>query len=232
MRLPLTRLAWFAWLALTMATVVCLTVWLPSPWALALLPLLVSWFLVSRRRLKADIPKQTSDGLTLRGRWHKADYLRMVMERLRANGFTITENVTYNSYTFPYVAKKTRFRPEYGGFGEFFLVIAEFAEMDIPSMRGFAEDCFRYAARSKIIPFAFAPFDMTVCFPVALLDCVDVTTAEEVRRRAPLRHWANYNIPVICDLGSGQLHVSEANPLCGHFYLDHFRQVIRQVLTP
>ena len=160
------------------------------------------------------------------------DYLSRVMQRLQADGFTITDNVTFGNQTFKCVAKRTRFQLEYFGFAEFFFILAEFSSLDRTSLREFSAKCFKYAKKYRSIPLPCGLYERVICFPVAMVDGIDTPTAEAVRDENPPKHWVNYNVPVICDLGARQLHYSEKNPLRGRMYHDHFREIIRNMLSP
>jgi hypothetical protein len=160
------------------------------------------------------------------------DYLATVTERLKADGFRITENVIYKNQTFRCVAKRTRFQQEFFGFAEFFFIFSEFSTLDSGSLREFSKICYKYAWRSKIIPLPFVYFDYAFCFPVALVDELDAATEEAVHSENPPVLWAGYEVPVICNLRTNQLYYSETNPLLGRLLHDHFREMIRKMLSP
>ena len=156
-----------------------------------------------------------------------------VKQRLEADGFNIIDNVTYRSQTFKRVAKRTRFQLEYFGFAAIYLIFAEFFSLDRASLRNFSAKCLRYARKSRIIPFLpCIPFHSVICFPVAIVDSIDAATAEAVRNARPPQHFVDHEILVICDLTARRLYYSEKTPYWGTMFYDHFREIIRNTLSP
>jgi len=159
------------------------------------------------------------------------NYLSTATERLKADGFRVTENVKYRNQMFRCVAKRTRFQLEYSGFAEFLFIFSKFSTIDIGSLREFAKICYKYACRSKIIPFRYVYFDWAFCFPVALVEELDVATAQAVRREDPPVLFCGYEMPVICDLRTNELYYSEKTPLRSLLFHEHAREIVRKLLS-
>ena len=159
-------------------------------------------------------------------------YLSMVTQRLRANGFNITENVTYKSQTFRYVAKRTRFQLEYYGFAEFFFIFYQSQSIDRASLKNFSAKAFNYSKKFRSIPLPRGLFAGVICFPVAIVDSIDSTAAEVLRSEDPPTHWAAIEMPVVYDLGAKQLHYSHRTPYRGSLYWDSLRAMIMTMLSP
>jgi hypothetical protein len=160
------------------------------------------------------------------------DYLLTVTQRLKADGFSITENITYRNQLFNYVAKRRRFQLEYSGFAEFLFIFSRFSTIDIGSLRDFYKVCYKYAWRSKIIPLPFVYFDYAFCFPVAIVDELDAATEDKARGQDPPVLYFGYEMPVIYNLSTNQLCYSEKNPFRGRLFHDHFRTIVRNMLSP
>jgi hypothetical protein len=160
------------------------------------------------------------------------DYLTTVTQRLKADGFKITENVTYKNRIFRCVGKRTRFQAEFFGFAEFLFIFSRFGTIDISSLQEYSKVCYKYAWRSKIIPLPFVYFDYAYCFPVAIVDELDEATAKAVRNEDPPVLCAGYESPVIYNLRTNQLCYSETNPLRSRLIHDYFRGMILKMLSP
>jgi len=161
-----------------------------------------------------------------------ADYLSSVIPRLRADGFKITENVTYKGQTFRCVAKRTRWQLEYYGFAEFFFIFAEFPNIDRVSLKEFSAMAFNYSKKFRSIPLPRGLFEGVICFPVAIVDNVDQAVAETFRSEEPPKHCSSTEMPVICDLKSKRLYYLEKTPSWGSLYWDRFREIILSMLSP
>lgn len=160
------------------------------------------------------------------------DYLSIVLERLKADGFSISEGIHYKRYSFKYVAKRARFQIEFFGFAEFLFIFKEFPDIDRKLLREFSDVCYKYACRTKIIPFANVPFDYAYCFPVALVHKLDEATAQAIRSEDPPRLFAGYEMPVICDLAAKKIYYSEQNPIRSALAHEYFRGMVRSMLSP
>jgi len=160
------------------------------------------------------------------------NYLSTITQRLKADGFKITENVTYKDQAFRCVAKRTRWQLEYYGFAEFFFIFAEFPNIDRVSFKEFSAMAFNYSKKFRSIPLPRGLFEGVICFPLAIVDNVDQAVAETVRSEEPPKHWAAFEMPVICDLKSKRLYYLEKTPNWGSLYWDRFREIIVAMLSP
>lgn len=162
-----------------------------------------------------------------------ADYLSKVTRRLEADGFRVSHDIGYGSQDFKCVARKRRPQIEFAGLAETFFIFSEFPSVDTTSLREFSSKCYKFATRSKTIPFACPMFDTVICFSVALVDGIDATTLEVIRNEKPPKHYfGGYEMPVICDPGTKLLCYSIQTPNVGALFYDHFRDTIRKMLSP
>ena len=160
------------------------------------------------------------------------DYLATVRPRLEATGFRVKESITYGNQAFTLVGKRTRFQAEFFGFMMFFFIFAEFAHVDEPTFRSYSEKCFNYATRLWGVPLPRGIMHSVACFPVALAHSTDAAAVSAIRTVEPRRHWAGCEMPVTCDLSTGQIHFFEGTPTWGSLYWDGFRDMARDILSP
>jgi hypothetical protein len=165
-------------------------------------------------------------------------YLARVTKRLKAGGFAIEENITYESQTFDYVAKRTMYEIDKFGFVATFYLFARFSSLDISSLRDFSKNSFKYAERASGIPLAGGIplprgiFFSVWCYPVVIVDDIDKDTSETIRSKAPPKHLSAFEMAVVYSLASGTLHYCEITPTWGKIYYDQMRQTINNMLAP
>jgi len=166
-------------------------------------------------------------------------YLARVTQRLKDDGFTVEENITYSGQTFDCVAKRTRFEIDKYSFAATSYLFARFSSPDISSLRNFSKISFKYALRTGgIIPLAGGirlPRGLYVsvwCYPVAIVDDIDEDTAKAIRNQAPPKHFMAFEMPVVYSLASGALYYCEITPMHGGLYYDQMRMIINIVLAP
>lgn len=161
-----------------------------------------------------------------------AAYLARVLPRLQGDGFAVAENVVYGNLTLRCVAHRSRFELTKFGNSETFFVFAEFPTLDINLLRDFSARCFEYSLKTRSNPLPCGFFESVWCFPVALAHAVESVTTEAVRTRAPPKHWAAGEMPVICDLRTHSVYYFEGTPLWGAAYYAGFRSTIQRLLAP
>lgn len=160
------------------------------------------------------------------------DYYSKVVKRLQSSSFKISADVRFRDQSFTYVAKKTAFRSERGGFVGTFFVFAELEDLDLTTLRHYSRKGFGYACRRCRIPLPPGFGRCIECYSVALTRGVAGAVAETMRTTEPPRHWAAAEIPVICDLGTRQLCYFEGTPLWRSLYWDDNRETIMKMLNP
>ena len=165
-------------------------------------------------------------------------YLSRVTQRLKANGFVIRKNITYKEQAFDYVAKRTMYEIDKFGFVATFYLFARFSSLDFSSLREFSKKSFRYAERASGIPLAGGIplprgiFFSIVCYPVAIVNDIDTHTSDAICSKAPPKHWAAGEMPVVYSLEWRTLYYYELTPIWGQFYYDQMRQTINNMLAP
>ena len=159
-------------------------------------------------------------------------YLNRVTQRLKAEHFRIENNITYKNQTFECVARRTRFEIDKYGFVTTFFLFANFPSLNMDSLKDFSAKSFRYAERATVIPLPRGLFCGIFCFPVAIVDSIDIDTAEMLRSYAPPKHWSASEMPVVYSLASKILYYCEVTPMWGALYYDPMRLTINYMLAP
>jgi len=157
-------------------------------------------------------------------------WLQAAMGRLSAQGFALAEGVSCEGQTFAAVAHRSAFELSRFGNAETFLVLAEFDALDRASLRAYSARAFRYAMAHKRSALPPGLFESVQCFAVAIVDALDPAVAEAVRREAPPKHWACFEIPVVYERNSGALIFYEGTPAWGAAYYAGMRKQIRALL--
>jgi hypothetical protein len=159
------------------------------------------------------------------------EYLSNVASRLHGQGFQIISDIRHRSQLFGFVARRSRFEVEKYSRVATFLVFSRFRSPEIRVLREFSSDAFNYATRASRVRPPRGLFYAIVCFPVAVVDTVDEATSQAIRRKAPPKHWASFEMPVVCCLQDHSLHYPEISPIWGHLHYDQLRETIRETLT-
>jgi len=166
------------------------------------------------------------------------DYLSVITQRLMANGFVINNNVIYKNQTFDCVAKRIMYEIDKFGFIATFFIFARFSSLDIGLLKDYSRKSFKYAERASGIPLAGGIplprgfFFGIICYSIAIVDDVDTYISETIRKKAPPKHFAAFEIPVIYNLASGALYYYEVSPYWGNWYHNQIRQTIKNMLAP
>jgi len=160
------------------------------------------------------------------------EYVTMVTERLRGEGFHVKYDVVHRGITMRCVASRTRWEDEFFGFTRRVFVFAEFPSLDIAALRSFSRTCFHYASTYGGIPLPRISGYGVRCFPVAIVDEVDGATLQALRTKGPPNHWCAVEMPVIYEAACGRLHYFEGTPYWGRLYWPLYRLTIRTMLAP
>jgi hypothetical protein len=162
-------------------------------------------------------------------------YLSTVKSRLQYDGYRITDEILYKNQNFICTAKRLRFQLEHFGLSHTFFIFSEIPIINTVNIKEYSAKCFEYARKSRLIPFKYIPYipyDMAVCFAVALVDQVNDEVIESVKHDEPPRHWEGYELPVICDVSIGCIYYYTDTPNWAMLLWDSFRNDIRRILTP
>jgi hypothetical protein len=166
-------------------------------------------------------------------------YLSKVIQRLKADGFVIERDITFKDQTFDYVAKRTRFEIDKFSFMATSFFFARFSAPDISELRHFSKMAFKCASRAGgILPIGGGihvprmPYVSVGCYPVAIVDDINESTAKAIRSQAPPKHFIAFEMPVAYSLASGTLYYCEITPMWGALYYDQRRQTINEMLAP
>jgi hypothetical protein len=176
-------------------------------------------------------------------------YLEKIILRLREEfGFLdIKNNVKYDDKTFKFIARKQSFNMSIGILnfrGEAFFVFTEFYQLTIDSLREFGGQCLKYAGKTAESDTKFwkPVYDFclpsNLCFSIAFVDELDITTKQKVLTENPLRYSLNalwYQVPVVYELNSKRLYFYEqatdwVDQFTGEIAWNELRQITKKTL--
>jgi len=120
--------------------------------------------------------------------------------------FRIQSGVTYEKYTFDYLARKKAYHATAFGFGWTCFIFCQFGNVDVATLRDYAETCFKYSLKNRLIPLPWGLLHGVYCYAAVVTRGVQSDVADMVRNTQPPIRWSGYVIPVICDLANGDLH--------------------------
>jgi hypothetical protein len=160
------------------------------------------------------------------------DYLAKIIERLKGEGFFIVKKVSYSGTAFEYIAKRTRFKMERGGFFTTFLIFSLFKNPAFDLLREFSTKSFHFADRASGIHPPRGLFYSINCFPVAVTDYIDNSTINVIRNSDFPKHWCGSEKLVVFSKEYNALYYSEKTPAWGSMYHDWDRQFIKKILAP
>ena len=160
------------------------------------------------------------------------DYLARITERLKTNGFVISNNKSYKGQLFDFIAKRKRFEMERFGF---FTTIFLFSSLNNPSLKvlnDFSTKSFQYAIQSDKLHFTRGFLYGILCIPVAIIDDVDEDMIKVIHNSDFPKHWAASEKLVVFSTKTNGLYYSEKTPDWGSMYHNWDRQFIKEMLTP
>jgi hypothetical protein len=64
-----------------------------------------------------------------------------------------------------------------------------------------------------------------------MVTSVDAATVDAVERRPSSKHWAAMVMPIVVDLGTGEIHYLKKTPIWGAAYYRGLRRIIRELLS-
>ena len=86
-------------------------------------------------------------------------WLQERLQRLRNDGFVISENVSLSDTVIPALARRTRFELSKFGMFETFFIFQTFGSVDEQQLRSFSKQAFRLALRSRKVPLPCGFFE-------------------------------------------------------------------------
>ena len=113
---------------------------------------------------------------------------------------------------------------------ETFFVFGEVPTPDVASIQAFSATAFQYAKAAKSFPLPCGLFEAVISYAVAIVPSLDDATAAAIRATAPKKHWAAFEVPVVCDASRGALCYFEKTPVWGAAYYRGFRAQIEKFL--
>lgn len=116
------------------------------------------------------------------------------------------------------------------GISHHFFLFATFSSIDTAGLQGFSESCFRYIDQADAHSLPRGLGKAVMCFPVALVPSVDPATGAAVRTKQAKKHRAGLEMPVLVDLGTGELYHLEMTPMWGAAYYSGLRKLAREIL--
>ena len=158
-------------------------------------------------------------------------FLAAARQRLVDAGFTVMEEASHGSQKFDLVAIRKRLSAAKFGAAHTFFLFASFPSIDPAGLEEYSATCFTYVESAHRSGMPRGLGRAVVCFPVAILPSADASTIESVTRHPSRKHWAGMVMPVVVDLGAGQLHYLQKTPLWGAAYYRGFRKLIQELLA-
>ncbi len=153
------------------------------------------------------------------------DYLDMVFSRLESEGFEIFQNTNNPDYPVQYTAIGKRRIPELSLFKrKVFFVFSTFPSITVPSLNEFSSQAVQYSKMAFSKP--------SFCIPVAIVDDVDPSLCEQVRRIGISSFTTLINMPVVCIPSANELVFSESNPYLLQTIIYSLRELITYILEP
>ncbi len=160
-----------------------------------------------------------------------ATWLANATQKLAADGFSISRDVTFEGSPYSIVAHRSRFELSKFGNAETFFVFGELPDSNFSAIQQYNAGAFRYAAKSKTFFLPRGLCEAVFCFPVGLTDSLDHATAQLVRSTTPPKHWSAAEIPTVYVRDTGHIHFFEKTPVWGAAYYTTFREQIRMYLS-
>jgi hypothetical protein len=159
------------------------------------------------------------------------EYLSLVISRLESEGYGISKNIKYKQIIFTHVALKRNFRLERGGIYHNYFIFAYFAQPSLNNLREFSSSAFSYAKSATGLRPPRGLFFNLGCFPVAIVDSIDDTTAKLIKKEDPPRHLSSSEKLTVVDLKNQTFIYSETSPYWGSLYQDVDRALIESILS-
>jgi hypothetical protein len=158
-------------------------------------------------------------------------WLAAATERLSADGFSITQNVSFRGQGPLVVAHRSRFEWSKCGNLETFFVFGDVSPANATGVQQFSSLAFDLAMELKSCPLPRGLFEGVFCYAVCSTDHLDEPTAAALRSDAPTRHWAAMEMPVVRVRGSDALSFFEKTPAWGAFYWKCIRAQVNKYLA-
>jgi hypothetical protein len=153
-------------------------------------------------------------------------WLQYVSQKLAANRFQPMKPEIYQPQGYKYASSRSGFEMSKFGMAEYFFTFAEIPNLSPQSLKQFSSASFKFAISNKEVPLPNGFFEAVFCFPVAITENLHPQTAEYVSDTTPEKHWAAFEMPVVMDLTSKQLHYFSKTPIWGAAYFSGFRRMI------
>ena len=167
-----------------------------------------------------------------RDRYHAA-----VRERLCAQGYDCTDEVVFGERRYRWVARKVqleiwRWNRVHTLYSETVYTFADFARLDLQQARDYAVEAMRFTRATKKAP---VPGDVWVtffCLPVAVVDGLDLATADALRTQPPPLQWVSAIMPVAVEPAGGAFAYLEKTPPWRWDYYPVLRKQVEETLRP
>lgn len=155
-------------------------------------------------------------------------YLSLVISRLQAKGFQCTPNVSFNKVDYAYIAGHDFYGQKLGSSVATWFLFSHFSDAQRNSLLGFANSSASYLSGTK----KYTRTNVALCVPVALVDGVEAGTAIKFVGSGPFMYRMRYPIyPVLCDVRSRQILLSDKSPWNGKLFWPYFRKLIKELLA-
>ena len=158
-------------------------------------------------------------------------WLAIATQRLSADGFSVTRDVSFRGQGPFVVAHRSRFEWSKCGNLETFFVFGDVSPADTAALRQFSALAFELALERKSFPLPRGLFEGVFCYAVSSTNNLAEPTADSLRSETPTRHWAAVEMPVVRIRGSDALSFFEKTPSWGAFYWKGIRAQVNKYLA-
>jgi hypothetical protein len=157
-------------------------------------------------------------------------YVAMVSERLRADGFQVTPNDSDDARMPSFWAERRD--DQAGPFSTVatFLAVRLDASIDAAQLTAFSAACFQAAIARTGGGRGLG--SSGVCFAVSATSQVDPEVVATVERTLPTKHLSSFEFPVLVDLGANTVTFYRQRVLWGAAYVRAFRRDADRWLQP
>ncbi len=160
------------------------------------------------------------------------EYLSLLEERFRRDGFHTTKGISIEPYRLDLVAAKSSW--ELSKFGKMTrAVLVTKSQVEEPgSVLDFSSRATRYALdnRDSVLPRGFGGSLLSV--PVLASEGFDEGLEKWVQQTLAKKHWAAFEFPVLVALGEQRIYYCRKTPVWGSAYYKGFQGFANKYLDP
>jgi hypothetical protein len=157
-------------------------------------------------------------------------FLQNASQKLGANGYRPMAPEAYQPLGYKFAVHRSRFEPSKFGMAERFFLFAEIPNIEAAVLQQYSSSSFTFALKNKSVPLPNGFFVATFCFAVAITENLHPQLAQSIRDTTPVKHWSAFEMSVVFDAATGELHYFRGTPLWGAAYYAGFRREVESNL--